>query len=154
MLTKAYGLCDYVIHVVGSVFDAETGKTPRFLGKWMKKHNICSSSRVRTLESCYREIVRIIREHPDIKNVAVPIVGSGEYGFPFKMAVKTAIAGIGMHYQNGSRMTVNSLIIHLRGFRILSFLSGIRKPRVWIRNIKRLQLFWTSIKKFIKKRRR
>ena len=95
VLTKAYGLCDYVIHVVGSVFDAETGKTPRFLGKWMKKHNICSSSRVRTLESCYREIVRIIREHPDIKNVAVPIVGSGEYGFPFKMAVKTAIAGIG-----------------------------------------------------------
>ena len=95
VLTKAYGLCDYVIHVVGSVFDAETGKTPQFLGKWMKKYNICSSSRGRTLESCYREIVRIIREHPDIKNVAVPIVGSGEYGFPFKMAVKTAIAGIG-----------------------------------------------------------
>lgn len=95
VLTKGYGLCDHVIHVVGSVFDAETGKTPRALGRWMTKHSICSSSRVRTLESCYREIVRIIREHPDIRNVAVPIVGSGEYGFPFRMAVEIAAAGIG-----------------------------------------------------------
>lgn len=94
-LTKGYGLCKYVIHVVGSIFDAETGKTPKFLGKWMRKCGLCSSSRVRILESCYYEIVKVIREHPDIENVAIPIIGSGEYGFPFKMAIKIAVASVG-----------------------------------------------------------
>lgn len=95
VLTKGYGLCDYVIHVVGSIFDGEKNEEEKALKKRRRKFKTCSSSRVRTLESCYREIVRVIREHPDIKNVAVPIISSGTYGFPFEMAANIAIASIG-----------------------------------------------------------
>ena len=95
VITKGYGLCDYVIHVVGSIFDGEKIEAGECLQDQRKKFKTCSSSRVRTLESCYREIVRVIREHPDIKNVAVPIISSGTYGFPFEMAADIAIATIG-----------------------------------------------------------
>lgn len=87
VMTKGYGLCRYVIHAVGTVFDCKSDLA--------KKLEICSSSRVRILESCYREIVRVIRAHPEIKNVAIPIIGSGRYGFPFEMAAKIAITGVG-----------------------------------------------------------
>ena len=95
VITKGYGLCDYVIHVVGSIFDGEKIEAGECLQDQRKKFKTCSSSRVRTLESCYREIVKVIREHPDIKNVAVPIISSGTYGFPFEMAADIAIATIG-----------------------------------------------------------
>lgn len=87
VMTKGYGLCSYVIHAVGTEFDEKSAVS--------KKFEICSSSRIRMLESCYREIVQVIRAHPEIKNVAVPIIGSGNYGFPFEMAAKIAITGIG-----------------------------------------------------------
>lgn len=95
VITEGYGLCDHVIHVVGAVFDGEKIESGECLQDQRKKFKTCSSSRVRTLESCYREIVRVIREHPDIKNVAVPIISSGTYGFPFEMAAGIAIAAIG-----------------------------------------------------------
>lgn len=84
VLTKGYGLCSYVIHVVGARYDGDISK---------KKE--CSNSRVRTLESCYYKMVEIIRSHPDIKNVAIPIISSGNYGFPFEFAVKIAVTSIG-----------------------------------------------------------
>lgn len=97
VITGGYGLCKYVIHVVGSLYDIRTGEGKLFTAKdkWLRDLGICSSSRIKILESCYFEIVRIFREHPDIKNVAIPIVSSGEYGFPFKMAVQIAIASLG-----------------------------------------------------------
>lgn len=87
VITKGYNLSKYIIHVVGSLYDGQYG--------WKKTIFSCSSSRIRTLESCYREIIRIAREHPDIKNIGVPIIGSGEYGFPFDMAVKIAVTALG-----------------------------------------------------------
>ncbi len=84
VLTKGYGLCTYVIHVVGAIYDGNA-----FKGKE------CSNSRVRTLESCYYKIVEVIRSHPDIKNVAIPIISSGNYGFPFEFAARIAVATIG-----------------------------------------------------------
>lgn len=87
VITKGYNLSEYIIHVVGSLYDGQYG--------WKKILFSCSSSRIRTLESCYREIIRIAREHPDIKNIGVPIIGSGEYGFPFDMAVKIAVTALG-----------------------------------------------------------
>lgn len=87
VITKGYNLSEYIIHVVGSLYDGQYG--------WKKILFSCSSSRIRTLESCYREIIRIVREHPDIKNIGVPIIGSGEYGFPFDMAVKIAVTALG-----------------------------------------------------------
>ena len=87
VITEGYNLSEYIIHVVGSLYDGQYG--------WKKILFSCSSSRIRTLESCYREIIRIAREHPDIKNIGVPIIGSGEYGFPFDMAVKIAVTALG-----------------------------------------------------------
>lgn len=81
--TSGYGLCNYVIHVVGAEYDGSSGMSG------------CSSSRTQILESCYFEIVKEIRKHPDMKCVAVPVISSGEYGFPFELAVKLAVAGIG-----------------------------------------------------------
>ncbi len=82
VLTGGYGLCDYVIHVVGAEYDG-------------KSRIGCSSSRVHTLESCYDEIVRLLKEHSDIRNIAIPIISAGEYGFPMETAAQIAIASLG-----------------------------------------------------------
>lgn len=82
--TSGYGLCQNIIHVVGSKCD---GKSESSID--------CSSSRINILESCYYQIIRIVRENAGIKNIAVPIIGAGDYGFPFPLAVKIALASIG-----------------------------------------------------------
>lgn len=84
VVTSGYNLCKYIIHVVGPQYDGRTGT-------WMDD---CSGSRISTLESCYFEIVDQIRQHPDIRNAAIPVISSGDYGFPFKTAVEVAIAAI------------------------------------------------------------
>lgn len=33
--------------------------------------------------------------HTDIRKVAIPIIGSGEYGFPFELALRIVVATIG-----------------------------------------------------------
>ena len=89
VMTKGYGLCEHVIHVVGSICDIEPQDNI------LRHYETSSTSRIRTGEACQYEIVKIIREHPDIKNVAIPIIGSGEYGYPFEMAVKVAFSSVG-----------------------------------------------------------
>lgn len=84
VMTGGYGLCENIIHVVGSQYDG------------MSKSGIdCSSSRIALLESCYFEIIKIVRENTGIRNIAIPVIGAGDYDFPFKLAVKIALAGIG-----------------------------------------------------------
>lgn len=78
--TSGYELCQYVIHTVGSKYDG--------IGK------ICSSSRIQTLESCYYAIIEEIKNHPDIRNIAIPVIGSGDYGFPFQTAVEIAVCSL------------------------------------------------------------
>lgn len=82
-LTSGSDLCRYVIHVVGAEYDGTSGK----------KEN-CSSSRVKILVSCYEEIVDLIKQHMDIRRIAIPIIGSGNYGFPFGLAAQIAIASV------------------------------------------------------------
>lgn len=60
-----------------------------------KPEKNCTSSSIQLWESCYYEIVRSIRQHPDIRNVAVPIIGSGNYGVDFKIAARIAVSAIG-----------------------------------------------------------
>lgn len=113
IITGGYGLCNYVIHVVGSKYDigVDNHNSSFFIEKYLRQHEICSSSSIRTLESCYFEIVRILRKYPDIRNIAIPIISSGEYGFPFKMAVKIAIASIGnalLEWQKEDEESFNS----------------------------------------------
>lgn len=103
VLTGGYGLCDYVIHAVGTRF--QPSKVPDWAENYSQRENfqfrkkkteeICTSSRIQILESCYYEIVRLIRQHPDIRNAAVPIIGSGNYGVDFKIAAKIAVSAIG-----------------------------------------------------------
>lgn len=95
VMTKGYGFCDYIIHVVGSRYDGKDVSKSQSFKKQRRVFGTCSSSRIKTLESCYYEIINIVKKHPDIKNVAIPIVGSGEYKFPFELAMRIAIAGIG-----------------------------------------------------------
>lgn len=82
--TGGYGLCQNIIHVVGSQYD---GKSISGID--------CSSSRLHVLESCYYEIIKIVRENASIKNIAIPVIGAGDYGFPYKLAIKVALASIG-----------------------------------------------------------
>lgn len=82
--TSGYGLCENIIHVVGSQYDGKS-----------KSGIDCSSSQINTLESCYYEMIGIVRKNVDIKNIAIPVIGAGNYSFPFKLAVKIALASIG-----------------------------------------------------------
>lgn len=84
VLTSGGGWCKYVIHAVGIKYDGDADKP-----------ETCSSSRIKTLESCYYAVVDRLKEHLDIKNIAIPVIGSGEYQFPFETAVEIAIASVG-----------------------------------------------------------
>lgn len=87
--TRGYGLCKYVIHVVGAEFDGKSQKETK------QNYRTCSSSRVQVLESCYYAIVEQIKCHGDIERIAIPIISSGSYGFPFYYAVQIAVASLG-----------------------------------------------------------
>lgn len=87
--TSGYGLCDYVIHVVGTEFDGRSRKE----SKW--NYQTCSFSRVQTLESCYYAIVEQIKSRGDIERIAVPVISAGTYGFPFCYAARIAVASMG-----------------------------------------------------------
>lgn len=82
VLTSGYKLCSHVIHVVGAKYDGNGEKST------------CSGSRVRLLESCYSQIVELVKQYPDIKRIAIPIIGAGEYRFPYELAMRVALAGI------------------------------------------------------------
>lgn len=88
VVTKGYGLCDYVIHAVGT-------KYPKDYNTGAKRSKInCPSSIVQGLESCYYEIVEILKQHSDIRNIAVPLIGTGNYGFPIEYALRIALASV------------------------------------------------------------
>ena len=82
--TSGGKFCKKIIHVVGSKYDGTE-----------KKKNICSSSCLHTLESCYYSIIEEIKKNPDIEEVGIPIIGAGLYNFPFDLAINVAIASIG-----------------------------------------------------------
>lgn len=82
-MTSGYKLCRNIIHVVGAEYD----------GTSQKKEN-CSSSRISITESCYSEIVALLKKHTDIKRIGIPIIGSGRYGFPYDLAVRIAITSV------------------------------------------------------------
>lgn len=87
--TKGYGLCKYVIHVVGTQFDGINRNDTK------RNYRSCSSSRIRVLENCYYSIVDEIKKYADIERIAIPIISSGAYGFPFQFAAQIAVASIG-----------------------------------------------------------
>lgn len=66
----------YIIHAVGPKYDG-------------------GSECIRTLQKCYESIMKIIISEPDINTVAIPLIGSGNYGFPIKLAFQIALTTIG-----------------------------------------------------------
>lgn len=88
VLTKGYKLCDYVIHVVGTKYliKEKNGRKA-----W---EGFCPSSSIQGLESCYYEIVNILKRYSDIRNIAVPVLGSGNYGFPREYSLRIATASL------------------------------------------------------------
>ena len=84
VLTKGYGLCERIIHVVGAEYDGNPKKCLKS----------CSSSKIETLDSCYHEIVNLLKQHTEIKSLAIPIIGAGNYGFPFELAARIALASM------------------------------------------------------------
>lgn len=89
VVTQGSPLCRYVINVVGSRFESGRDKNSK------SSEYFCTSSCIHKLESCYYQIVKTIMERHDISTVAVPIVSSGNYGFPFDLAVKAALSALG-----------------------------------------------------------
>lgn len=87
VITEGYGLCPYIIHAVGTKY------SQRIKIK-MVGEGCCPSSAVQGLESCYREIVNILKQHSDIRNIAVPLIGSGNYGYPKEYALRIAIGSL------------------------------------------------------------
>ncbi len=84
VITKGYGLCEHIIHVVGTESDAKNcGSTH------------CSFHRVQKLAECYYNIVEILKRHREIKNIAIPIISSGNYGFNYLYAFRIGVACIG-----------------------------------------------------------
>lgn len=111
VLTSGYGFCKYVIHAVGTRFESEG--VPESKKKKEKKMlgDKCCSSSVQILESCYHEVVKLIRKYPDIKNIAIPIIGSGNYEIDFEIAAKIAVSAVGnalMDWKNSDQESFNT----------------------------------------------
>lgn len=87
VVTKGYDLCKYVIHVVGPHCDGTQNSMNR---SWC-----CTSSCTKILESCYKNIMQVLKDCWDVEAVAIPIIGAGNYGIPFELATRIAIATIG-----------------------------------------------------------
>lgn len=88
VVTKGYGLCDYVIHAVGTRYPKDNKN-----GAPKSKIN-CPSSIIQGLESCYYEIVEALKQHSDVRNIAVPLIGTGNYGFPIEYSLRIALASL------------------------------------------------------------
>ena len=74
ILTRGYRLpARYVIHTAG----------PIWRGGGHKEH--------RLLAQCYRSVLRVGREHGDIRSIAFPAISTGIYGFPKEDAAEIAI---------------------------------------------------------------
>lgn len=97
--TSGGKLCKYVIHVVGVKYDGKFVKKIKCDGTKVEEKpsriKTCTSSCVKTLESCYHAIIEEVKKRPDIKVVGIPIIGAGEYKIPFKLAAEIAVAGVG-----------------------------------------------------------
>lgn len=85
--TSGYNFCKYVIHVVGPKCDGKK--------KNKKKPWCCTSHCTKILEICYRNIMNQVKNKREIKTVAISIIGSGNYGIPFEVAVRIAIGTVG-----------------------------------------------------------
>ena len=84
VITNGYGLCNHIIHVVGTEADSKDVNNLNY-----------SFSRVTKLAQCYDNVVNTLKEHRDIENIAIPIISAGNYKFNYVYAFQIAVASIG-----------------------------------------------------------
>lgn len=68
-------LANYIIHAVAPHYDG-------------------GSECIHILKSCYQNIIEYINVNPEINNVAIPLIGSGNCGFPLDLAFRIAFVTI------------------------------------------------------------
>lgn len=83
VITTGGKFCKYIIHAVGPKSDRNEGKNYGY-----------SSSCTQKLASCYKKIMEIVFEHPEIEKLAIPIISSGNYGFNFEYAFRIGLVTI------------------------------------------------------------
>ena len=77
ILTKGYRLpAKYVIHTVGPIWERGTRGEPELL------------------KSAYESVLRVAREHGDIRTIAFPAISTGVYGYPKRDAARIAVAAM------------------------------------------------------------
>lgn len=75
VITDGYGICDYIFHTVGPIWDGG------------------SKSCLSSLQICYENIINeMINKY--CSTIAIPIISSGSYGFAFDLAAKIQIVTI------------------------------------------------------------
>lgn len=82
-ITSGDKLCKYIIHTVGPKNDKDN-----------RKPEVCSSSCINTLRSCYKKMTLEALQNREIKKIAIPILSSGNYKMDFEVAFKVAISEI------------------------------------------------------------
>ncbi|MCI2778606.1 macro domain-containing protein [Clostridium perfringens] len=83
VITSGYSLCKYIIHTVG----------PKWDGDSLKLGDICSKSCLDTLKKCYKSVFKIVTEY-GCKKIAIPVISSGSFGFPFYISSRILYVSI------------------------------------------------------------
>lgn len=83
VVTKGYGLADYVIHAVG----------PRWDGNDKIVGGSASKTCIDKLKSCYTSILNCMVKY-GCNSIAIPVISSGSYRFPFSTAAKIEFAAV------------------------------------------------------------
>lgn len=83
VVTKGYKLANYVVHAVG----------PKWDGNDKKVGDSCSKSCIDKLKRCYESVLDCMLEY-GCNTIAVPVISSGSYRFPFGKAAKIQFISI------------------------------------------------------------
>jgi len=83
VVTKGYQLSDYVVHAVG----------PKWDGNDIEVNGTCSKSCIDKLKSCYEAVLDCMLEY-GCNTIAIPVISSGSYRFPFGKAAKIQFISI------------------------------------------------------------
>lgn len=83
VVTKGYELAKYVVHAVG----------PKWDGNFKNSGGSCSKSCIDKLKGCYESVLDCMMEY-GCNTIAIPVVSSGSYRFPFDKAAKIQFVSI------------------------------------------------------------
>jgi O-acetyl-ADP-ribose deacetylase (regulator of RNase III) len=83
VITQGYGLTNYIIHAVG----------PRWDGNDKNINGSCSKTCIDKLKDCYSAVFDIMLVY-GINSIAIPVISSGSYRFPFAIAAKVELVAI------------------------------------------------------------